>query len=550
MHSTDWMGYLALALTLGGGVGCSGTDAPPIGNSGDAGVDGPGKDGAMNDGHPDADASGDSTTHDSPPDAPDVTTDVAETGMTDACNGTGTCMSPGDCPTPASDCVTVTCAAGCCGSTPVAEETVCTTSGGHVCDATGHCVECVVAADCPPSTTVCASPACSTNTCGSTNASAGTPCTDNGGVVCDGFGSCTSMHCADKLQDADETDVDCGGGTCPACPLGDMCKVDGDCTSGACDSISLTCVASECSDHTKDGMETDVDCGGGTCPACPLGDMCKVDGDCTSTACDAISLTCVASECGDHLKDGMETDVDCGGGACPSCTIGKVCKVDADCSSRACDALSLTCVASQCNDHLKDGMETDVDCGGGTCATCAVGKKCKTDGDCASNACDSISLTCVASQCSDMAKDGAETDIDCGGGTCPTCANGKMCKVDGDCTSDACDAISLTCVASQCIDMAKDGAETDVDCGGGTCPTCGNGKMCKVDGDCTSNACDAISLTCVANQCADDRQDGAETDIDCGGGTCAGCAVGKKCEANTDCQVGHTCSITAPHICL
>jgi hypothetical protein len=90
-----------------------------------------------------------------------------------------------------------------------------------------------------------------------------------------------------------------------------------------------------------------------------------------------------------------------------------------------------------------------------------------------------------------------------------------------------------------------DGSETDIDCGGGTCANCANAKKCRVDGDCTSNACDGTSLLCVANQCADHREDGLESDVDCGG-LCAKCAVGKGCNTSGDCTAGHTCSA---HVC-
>ncbi|MEZ4225770.1 MAG: plastocyanin/azurin family copper-binding protein [Polyangiaceae bacterium] len=39
--------------------------------------------------------------------------------------------------------------------------------------------------------------------------------------------------------------------------------------------------------------------------------------------------------------------------------------------------------------------------------------------------------------CSDNVKNGTETDVDCGG-TCPKCANGKACTQNGDCTSAQC----------------------------------------------------------------------------------------------------------------
>src|SRR5262245_13149230 len=40
--------------------------------------------------------------------------------------------------------------------------------------------------------------------------------------------------CGNGVMNGTETDVDCGGLTCPQCRLGARCAVDGDCRSGAC----------------------------------------------------------------------------------------------------------------------------------------------------------------------------------------------------------------------------------------------------------------------------------------------------------------------------
>jgi hypothetical protein len=227
---------------------------------------------------------------------------------------------------------------------------------------------------------------------------------------------------------------------------------------------------------------------------------------------------------------------------CGSC--GTACSSGKSCISGACGNFP-----SSCMDGVQDGTETDVDCGGGTCTQCAVGKGCQTNTDCTSNACDTVTHKCVANLCLDQIKDGTETDVDCGGGTCPACPNGLGCQLDSDCTSNACDASTLKCVANQCFDNRKDGAETDIDCGGGVCSACGLGKSCQVDTDCTSNACDASTLKCVSNQCADNRKDGTETGVDCGGpNSCARCGVGQGCLANSDCQPGLSCSLSL-HVC-
>ena len=51
-------------------------------------------------------------------------------------------------------------------------------------------VQCNTAADCPASSTVCATPACNSNTCGTSDAALGTACSDSGGSICNGGGSC------------------------------------------------------------------------------------------------------------------------------------------------------------------------------------------------------------------------------------------------------------------------------------------------------------------------------------------------------------------------
>jgi hypothetical protein len=85
------------------------------------------------------------------------------------------------------------------------------------------------------------------------------------------------------------------------------------------------------------------------------------------------------------VKNGKETDVDCGGGVCTKCVPGKACTLASDCTSAVCQAG--LCQNPTCSDGTKNGKETDVDCGGGTCATCAAGKTCTVGTDCATSFC-------------------------------------------------------------------------------------------------------------------------------------------------------------------
>lgn len=58
-----------------------------------------------------------------------------------------------------------------------------------------------------------------------------------------------------------------------------------------------------------------------------------------------------------------------------------------------------------------------------------------------------------------------------------------------------------------CSDGNKNGYETDVDCGGQTCPPCSNGKNCLVDSDCESGVCDNVTGKCVDNYVCDRLED-------------------------------------------
>src|SRR5204863_357501 len=117
--------------------------------------------------------------------------------------------------------------------------------------------------------------------------------------------------------------------------------------------------------------------------------------------------------------------VDCGGSCAAKCATGKTCGVAGDCQSGVCTGG--ICQAPSCNDTVKNGTETDVD-GGGSCGPakkCGNGKACGVAGDCQSGVCSGG--VCPAPSCNDMVKNGTETDVDCGGSCAPAkkCGNGK-----------------------------------------------------------------------------------------------------------------------------
>jgi hypothetical protein len=314
------------------------------------------------------------------------------------------CTVASDCPAGATACLEATCEAGACGTRALARGT---RVGGAaprmchaiVCDGAGNVVTALDPSN-VPITDPCIAVVCAPDgSPGLLSVAAGTTCGPAGAWSCDGLGACVqclttamcaagqacvqhacvSPSCTNKTRDGDESDVDCGG-SCPGCAVGQRCSSRRDCASTTCDPGTRRCVPDPCHDGVRGGDETDVDCGG-SCPRCADGHRCKVDFDCASDDCDPAQLACLPVTCIDQRQDAKETDVDCGGGVCPPCVPGKGCLVDADCSV-GCDLVTHLCSGNVCADHRRNALETDVDCGGGVCSGCLPGKMCNTNGDC------------------------------------------------------------------------------------------------------------------------------------------------------------------------
>jgi hypothetical protein len=93
---------------------------------------------------------------------------------------------------------------------------------------------------------------------------------------------------------------------------------------------------------------------------------------------------------------------------------------------------------------------------------------------------------------------------------CPPCKKRRKgkCKAtlpDGTaCASGTCQRGS--CVAPSCRDGTRNGNETDIDCGGGSCPRCINGQSCFTRNDCAGAYClDTVCQECLTDvQCPND----------------------------------------------
>eukprot|EP01050_Picozoa_sp_SAG11_P015600 SAG11_NODE_2041_length_3888_cov_5.234099_2_plen_447_part_00 len=100
---------------------------------------------------------------------------------------------------------------------------------------------------------------------------------------------------------------------------------------------------------------------------------------------------CLAKMLLDTVRNGDESDVDCGGSRCDRCADGSACWSNADCGGSALCEGSVGgggryCVS--CFNNITDGSESGVDCGGATCAQrCGIGGACGGDSDCATGFC-------------------------------------------------------------------------------------------------------------------------------------------------------------------
>jgi hypothetical protein len=187
----------------------------------------------------------------------------------------------------------------------------------------------------------CTNPEC-------TNGADGCPCTTP--YDCELPNSCYSAYCdgtchVQAIQPGGRCWIfpcphpDYCFGFCTAEPQCVECLDDEQCDAGHTCEVGGVC--SRCDDGVKNGAETDVDCGG-SCPLCP--GTCNIDGDCPDGYC--WQGSCVS--CRDGVQNGDEIGVDCGGyyGHCGYCA-GLYCQANnAQCASNSCEGG--VCCAMQC----------------------------------------------------------------------------------------------------------------------------------------------------------------------------------------------------------
>ncbi|MBI4453587.1 right-handed parallel beta-helix repeat-containing protein [Candidatus Woesearchaeota archaeon] len=165
---------------------------------------------------------------------------------------------------------------------------------------------------------------------------------------CEGNAPSYAPGCSNKMKDLFEEGVDCGGPCSKQCPA-------------------------TCTDKKQNQGETDVDCGGSSISSTASG------GTISSTSGTAGGAGGISAN------------------NCAKCLDDKKCAVNEDCKSGFCK--NGWCKQATCYDGFKNQDETNVDCGGKTCAPCE-GKQEAT--------------------CYDNIINQGETDVDCGG-PCKPC---------------------------------------------------------------------------------------------------------------------------------
>jgi hypothetical protein len=360
----------------------------------------------------------------------------------------------------------------------------------------------------------------------------------------------------------------CGGGTPVGTPF--VCG----CTQKSCAAVGKTCgTASDgcfstqsCDNGTKEGTETDIDCGGGgvgTCgTTCATGKQCNVDTDCGSghcadgvccnTACNGTCLACSAAKkgggqdgtCGSialGLQDANATTTCLGAKACDGANNCK--KIDGQTCSLNSDCLNGSCA---------DGVCCNTACTG-TCLACSAAKTGGgVDGVCGNIAVNqpdnAATVTCTGTSACD------------GAGFCKkaagqSCANNGICA-NGNCVDSVCCGV-VGCPACQSCAVGVNGTCGNSPSGpDNSAPnTCNGASSCDGAGNCkvvNGQACPGGNGTCVSGFCADGVCCGAACT-----GTCLACAAVQTGGVDGTCtnilvnqtDANATVSCTSPSAC-
>ncbi len=210
--------------------------------------------------------------------------------------------------------------------------------------------------------------------CGDGNVDPGEECADANDDDTDACtAKCVAAICGDGLvqagveecDDANDDDTDACISACKNAACGDgfvgpgeTCddgnQTDDDACSNACAPGSCGNGKKEQGEECDDGNDVNTDACLSTCLTAKCGDGVVQAGveqcdDANAEDLDACSNACKTATCMDKVKNGSESDVDCGADACPKCELGKACVDDGDCGAGLCVA-QVCALAKDCKD--------------------------------------------------------------------------------------------------------------------------------------------------------------------------------------------------------
>ncbi|MBQ1266425.1 MAG: lamin tail domain-containing protein [Proteobacteria bacterium] len=341
------------------------------------------------------------------------------------------------------------------------------------------------------------------------------------------FSDNCDTHCNDGQKNHEETDVDCGGPLCPACDVGKTCNNSHDCDSRQC--VGNKCQEKPC---TEVGCSDDAWCNAST-------------GKCES--------------CNDNTKNGTETDVDCGGSRCGSCEKGKTCSTNDDCLSHTCSYGR--CTGDPCITPSPSSLIiTEVM--GAPNANLAFGTS-------STNQMEFIEFVNKTSSRIDLSdvtlswlKDGSTSPDTIAFSGCiePKSAIVVSSAAIADLPSEVTNVTSMkndTMTNSSLYHVRLDNLDTRIDevtRQGTSTGTRGISQtrdpqlspsatslvlsntvstFSNTPGYCSNGG--SYTQSCL-DPCKDNQKTWNETDVDCGGDMCAKCTKGKACLENTDCE--------------
>lgn len=191
-------------------------------------------------------------------------------------------------------------------------------------------------------------------------------------IYADGCCSDTSDCFDDEVCDQTTWECVVRGSTAPFCGDGvvdttEQCD-DGNSITDACTYGLMSCLV--CTSDCVTGAGTTTFCGDGVIDS-TNGETCDPP---SSTACDASCQDTTPATCRNHTMDGTESDIDCGGRECLPCIPGQRCSSPSDCttSHTACNevadcepAMALCIETPSCDDTddcTRDSCDTGVGC--------------------------------------------------------------------------------------------------------------------------------------------------------------------------------------------